>query len=60
MSDFMNWIIENMATIIVSAIVLGVLSLALYKIIKDKKSGKTSCGCSCSGCAMKEMCHKEK
>ncbi|MBO5870114.1 MAG: FeoB-associated Cys-rich membrane protein [Clostridia bacterium] len=56
----MNWIIENMATIIVSAIVLGVLSLALYKIIKDKKSGKTSCGCSCSGCAMKEMCHKEK
>ena len=25
----------------------------------DKKQGKTSCGCGCSACAMKDMCHSQ-
>ena len=26
----------------------------------DKKNGKSSCGCGCSGCAMKDACHADR
>ncbi|MBE6859360.1 MAG: FeoB-associated Cys-rich membrane protein [Ruminococcus sp.] len=46
-----------MGTIIVLAVVLILIGLAVYSIRKDKKSGKSSCGCGCSGCAMRDRCH---
>ncbi len=58
-----DFIIDNAATIIVTLILAAVVAAALIKIIKNKKSGKSSCGCGCSGCAMKNSCHsgsKEK
>ncbi len=45
----MDWIISNASTIIASAVLLLVIGLIIFKLIKDKKSGKTSCGCGC-GC----------
>ena len=38
------------ATVIVAAAVVAIVFLAARKIIRDKKSGKSSCGCSCDGC----------
>lgn len=52
-------IIENAATIIVTLILAAVVAAALIKIIKNKKSGRSSCGCSCSGCVMKDRCHSD-
>ena len=56
----MEFIFNNIATIIVSIIVIMCIVFALRSIIKDKKSGK-SCGCgsSCSGCAGSSMCNGE-
>lgn len=51
----MEFIINNIATIIVSLIVIMCIAFALRSLIKDKKSGK-SCS-SCSGCAGSAMCH---
>jgi hypothetical protein len=28
-------------------------------LIKDKKAGKSSCGCNCSHCAMAGKCHSQ-
>ncbi len=43
-------------TIIISA-VIGILVIAIIvKEIKNRKSGKCSCGCS--ECAFKDKCHK--
>ncbi|MBQ3109866.1 MAG: FeoB-associated Cys-rich membrane protein [Clostridia bacterium] len=47
-------------TIVVSAILIIIVSLIIYKQIKNKKEGKSSCSCGCSGCAMSEVCHSKK
>ena len=49
----------NPGTLAVSAVLVIIVGLIIYKMIKDKKSGKTSCSCggSCSGCGMAGSCH---
>ncbi len=46
----LTWITENLSSIVVVAIVLFLMGLALRKIIRDKKSGKGTCGGNCSAC----------
>lgn len=46
-------------TIFVSAILVVIVALIIYKQVKNKKEGKTSCSCGCSGCAMSSVCHKK-
>ena len=51
---------EHIPTIIICIVVFGAIALAAYKVIRDKRAGKSSCGCGCSSCPMSESCHKEK
>ena len=55
----LNWLSQNLPTILVALVVLAVCTLIVVKMIQDKKKGKSSCGCGCSGCAMKELCHSQ-
>lgn len=41
-------------------LVAALAGLAIFSLIRDKKRGKTSCGCGCSNCAMNGECHKKK
>ena len=52
---------NNLATMVVGAVVFAGVAAAIYKIIRDKKQGKgsCSCGCSCSGCPSAGLCHKK-
>jgi hypothetical protein len=52
-------IINNLATIIAVVIIVGCLTLAIRKMIRDKKSGKTCCSGSCGGCSAAGKCHKK-
>jgi hypothetical protein len=52
----MDWITSNLSTILVSLVLLGLISLVIRKMVKDKKKGVTSCGTSCNGCAMAGNC----
>ena len=54
------WLAENVGTIVVGALLLVIFGAIVMKLIKNKKEGKTSCGCGCSGCAMREQCHPKK
>lgn len=56
----LEWIPANLATILICVFLVIVVGLIVLSMAKDKKSGKSSCGCGCSGCAMKEQCHKNK
>ena len=56
----MDWFMENLGTVIVAAIVLTVLTLVSVRMVRNKKQGKSTCGCGCGGCAMKDRCHPEK
>ncbi len=54
------WLQNNAGTIIVCAIVAVLFIAVAIKLIRDKKQGKTSCSCGCSGCAMRDSCHPKK
>lgn len=43
-----------MGTVVVGAVLLTVVTLIIKKMIRDKKSGKSSCGGDCSRC---KGCH---
>ncbi|MBR2294458.1 MAG: FeoB-associated Cys-rich membrane protein [Clostridiales bacterium] len=55
-----EWITDNIGNIVVIGIVVVIVALALMSIIRDRKSGKNSCGCNCAGCALKDSCHSKK
>lgn len=38
------------ATVIISAVLVGVVGLIVRTIYNDKKNGKSSCGGGCGGC----------
>ena len=50
---------ENLSTIIIGILLLAVVVLIVKKMRNDKKSGKSSCGCGCGGCASAGICHPE-
>ena len=54
------WMIENMATIILCAVLLAALAAVIVGMVRDKKKGKSSCGCGCANCAMSGACHSKK
>lgn len=54
----LQFISDNLATIIGSLIVLLVLTLIFAKMIRDKKNAKATGSCSgCSGCPNSGICH---
>ncbi len=54
----MNWFAENIGTLAVAAVLIAVCVLAVRKLIRDKKKGRSSCGCGCASCPMSGTCHK--
>lgn len=56
----LTWIMGNMATIIISAVLLLVVAAVIASMVRGKRKGKSSCGCGCAGCAMNGACHPAK
>lgn len=56
----MNWIFENLSTIIVSGILVLIVFLILRSMHQDKINGKSSCGSDCGGCALSKTCHNQE
>lgn len=54
------WLIENISTIIVAAALLAVVAAVVGSMVRNKKKGKSSCGCGCKNCAMSGTCHGGK
>lgn len=54
-----EWLAANWVNIIILAVVGGLITLAVIMMIKDKKAGKSSCGCNCAKCAMAGKCHSQ-
>ncbi|SHK10663.1 Virus attachment protein p12 family protein [Hathewaya proteolytica DSM 3090] len=59
----MDFIMDNLSSIFVGTMVILLVALVLRTMIKDKKNGKRSCGCSCGGCKIcpsAGICHSSK
>ena len=53
----LEWLYNNLANILILLAVAGIVVLAIVTMIRDKKAGKSSCGCNCANCAMAGKCH---
>lgn len=51
----MNW-----QTGVALAMLVLVTGFVIVRMILNKKKGKSSCSCGCSGCAFKEKCHSNE
>lgn len=55
-----TWISENIGTIFIGAILAAAVAAVIVHMVRNKKKGRSSCGCGCSGCAMNGSCHPKK
>lgn len=56
----LHWIAEHLSTIIVSAILLAIIIATSVYLIRQRKKGRSSCGCNCAHCAMHGTCHSKQ
>ena len=54
----LNWLANNIATILISLGLLIIVFAIIVKLVKDKKQGKSSCGGNCGHCPMGGSCHE--
>ena len=53
----LRWLSANLGTILISAALLVVVFLIIRYLLRQKKTGKSSCGAGCAHCAMHGQCH---
>lgn len=53
------WITENIGTILLCLALILLVCAIVWKLVRDRKKGKTACGCGCQNCAMSGECHKK-
>lgn len=55
-----EWLSQNLSTVLVTLALVALVGFIIFKMVKDKKAGKSSCGCGCSGCALSDKCRGSK
>ena len=53
------WLSKNIATIIICLVLAVIVALIIFSLVKNKKKGKSSCGCNCAHCAMQLLPQRE-
>lgn len=53
-----NFLKENIATIIISAVVFGLMAWVVVYKIRQRRKGGGGCSCGCSGCPEASRCGK--
>ena len=56
----LDWIIQNLANIVICLVLILAVTLAVVRLVRDKKAGRPSCGCGCSGCPAHGTCSGRK
>lgn len=56
----LQWIGANLGTILVCLVLLAIVTFIIVYLVRQKKQGKSSCGCNCAHCAMHGSCHNRK
>ena len=56
----LQWIGANLGTILICLVLLAIVTFIIVHLVRQKKQGKSSCGCNCAHCAMHGSCHRTK
>ena len=51
------WLMDNYLTLIICAVLVLLVTGAVWVLVRDRKKGKSSCGGSCGSCPMSGSCH---
>lgn len=46
----LGWLSQNLGTVLITVGLILIVGSILHKMRKDKKAGKSSCGCDCAHC----------
>lgn len=52
----LTWLTENMATIIISVVLVIVVGAVIVNMVRGKRKGKAACGCGCASCPSGSCC----
>ena len=53
------WIVSNIWTIIICAVLIGIVTAIIISMVRKKRKGKSMCDCgNCGSCPMSGSCHK--
>lgn len=55
----LNFLADNAGTILVGAVLLAIVVFVIIKLYRDKKRGRSSCGCGCENCPSAGACKKK-
>ncbi|MCI5996354.1 MAG: FeoB-associated Cys-rich membrane protein [Blautia sp.] len=53
------WFMQNLGTIVISFLLAAVVCSVIVKMVRDKKNGRSSCGCNCGNCSA-GCCRKQR
>ena len=56
----LQWISANAGTLVLCILLLAVVAWIVRSLLRQRKLGKSSCGCNCAHCAMHGSCHTQK
>ena len=54
------WLQANFATILILAVLAAIVAAIVVHLIRNKRKGKSACGCGCQSCPMEGACHSQK
>ena len=52
----LTWLSANLINIVLIAVIALIVGLLICGMIRDRKAGKRSCGCSCASCGACGAC----
>ncbi|MCI8590367.1 MAG: FeoB-associated Cys-rich membrane protein [Clostridiales bacterium] len=55
----LDFLLDNGGTIAVGFLLAAAVCLIVLKMRRDRKKGRTACGCGCQDCPSNHMCHKK-
>ena len=55
----LSWISANIATILITLVLIGIVAGIIVVMRRDKKKGRSTCGGNCGHCPMGGSCHKQ-
>ena len=51
-----TWLSANLVNLVIVAALVLIVGFAIRSMIRDRKAGKSSCGCSCASCGACGSC----
>ena len=48
----LEWLAQNWGSLVVGAVIIGILVLVMVRMVKNHRAGKSACCGDCHGCGM--------